>query len=74
MNDVVVFSIRSFSVWHRDKKPFFAIDNFDVVNDEAVVDCDGSHCFELSFFFGYKSYPNVCDFQVNLPSFFRFGF
>lgn len=70
VNNVLKFSIVRFSAWHWKEISVFAVDDFDVVNNKFVVDCDGSNRLEFVIVV-YKPYSNVCDFQMFIPSFFR---
>ena len=48
MCDIFEFCVARLAAGHGDEKPVRTVDDFDVVNDETVVDGDGCHGFQLA--------------------------
>lgn len=70
VNDISVISLFGFSAGHCDECRIISLDDFDVVNDEALVNCYRRNSFEFRAVVRSRfnaSDSDVCDFHLLTP-------
>jgi hypothetical protein len=59
MRDIFVLAGLIFPARHCDKKPLFTLNDFDIVNHEAVIESDGNIGPQFTFAICFSN-PNIC--------------
>ena len=68
--DITVLSTWCLLWWHSNKVSIVAFNDFHIMNNKCVVNCERSNCFQLAVILSHQSDSDVCNVQVlHLPLF-----